>query len=150
MALFDQIFETKKDPASSSTKKSGGKALLRKKHGRDDNDNRSHEKRNHDDDAMERPKKKKKVRPPKKKKMQESSTRTNHNNSVRQPMVRSKGAPSGAALALSAELKALSLRKRLRESLDMYWNPSNDSIRDGHHASIVVDCCSRCGAVEVR
>ena len=53
------------------------------------------------------------------------------------------------ALAFSAKLKDLSTKKRLHEALTLYWDPSNKDIRDGHHASIMVDCCSRCGAVEV-
>ena len=56
--------------------------------------------------------------------------------------------PSESALALSARLKDLSQRKRLRDALAVYRDPSNNAIRDGHHGSIVVDCCSRCGSVE--
>ena len=50
-------------------------------------------------------------------------------------------------MALSATLKDLSSRKRLKEALALYHNPTNDGIRDGHHGSILVDCCSRCGDV---
>mmetsp|Transcript_56869 Transcript_56869/g.68427 ORF Transcript_56869/g.68427 Transcript_56869/m.68427 type:complete len:920 (+) Transcript_56869:77-2836(+) len=57
-------------------------------------------------------------------------------------------APSVEALELSAKLKHLSQRKQLKESLALYWDPANDSIRDSHHASIIIDSCSRCGAVE--
>jgi len=61
---------------------------------------------------------------------------------------RARKPPSHVALALSQELKDLSSRKRLKDALEVYWNSTNDSIRDGHHGSIMVDCCSRCGAVE--
>ena len=60
---------------------------------------------------------------------------------------RQRSAPSEAALALSARLKDLSSRKRLKEALALYHDPCNDGIRDGHHGSILVDCCSRCGDV---
>ena len=50
-------------------------------------------------------------------------------------------------MALSATLKDLSSRKRLKEALALYHDPTNDGIRDGHHGSILVDCCSRCGDV---
>ena len=63
---------------------------------------------------------------------------------------RARKPPSHVALALSQKLKDLSSRKRLKDALEVYWNSTNDSIRDGHHGSIMVDCCSRCGAVEVR
>ena len=55
-----------------------------------------------------------------------------------------------SALELSSKLQDLSTKKKLREALDCYWDTSNAEIRDGHHASIMVNCCSRCGAVEVR
>ena len=54
---------------------------------------------------------------------------------------------SDSALALSSQLKDLSMKKRLKEALDLYWSKKNDDIRDHYHGSIVVDCCSRCGAV---
>jgi hypothetical protein len=57
--------------------------------------------------------------------------------------------PSTAALDLSARLKEHSRHKRLQDALDLYWDKANDSIRDGHHGCIVVDCCSRCGATQV-
>ena len=58
--------------------------------------------------------------------------------------------PSMEALNLSSELKDLSQKKQLHQALELYRNPKYAECRDGHHASIVVDCCSRCGAVEVR
>lgn len=57
--------------------------------------------------------------------------------------------PSAEALALSQKLKELSRQKKLDVALKLFWDTSNDSIRDGHHACIVVDCCSRCGQVSV-
>jgi len=63
------------------------------------------------------------------------------------PPPHQRSAPSEAALALSATLKDLSSRKRLEEALALYHDPSSDGIRDGHHGSILVDCCSRCGDV---
>lgn len=57
------------------------------------------------------------------------------------------GPPSQAAMALSTKLKECSTNKRLKEALDLYWDISNDSIRDIHHACIVVDCSARCGAI---
>lgn len=57
--------------------------------------------------------------------------------------------PSEAALALSAKLKEYSTQKRLDDALELYWDESNDSIRDEHHACIVIDCSARCGAVAV-
>lgn len=58
------------------------------------------------------------------------------------------GPPSRAALELSAKLKECSTNKRLKEALELYWDKANDSIRDTHHACIVVDCSARCGAID--
>ena len=74
---------------------------------------------------------KKRRRPPKKK--QEDGKRPK------------KNPPTEQALSLSRQLKEFSSQKRLQDALDLYWDSSNDSIRDEHHACIVVDCCSRCG-----
>lgn len=63
---------------------------------------------------------------------------------------RSRGQPSQEALTLSTKLKEYSSQKRVNEALNLYWHESNDSIRDGHHACIVIDCCARCGCIEVR
>jgi hypothetical protein len=52
-----------------------------------------------------------------------------------------------AAMELSNRLQELSNKKKLREALNFYWD--NITVCDGHHASIIVNCCSRCGAVEV-
>jgi transcriptional regulator of heat shock response len=52
-----------------------------------------------------------------------------------------------AAMELSNRLQDLSNKKNLREALELYWD--NISVCDGHHASIIINCCSRCGAVEV-
>ena len=58
--------------------------------------------------------------------------------------------PSPDALRLSEKLKILSRNKNLNAALELYRDKSNDSIRDGHHAGIVIDCCARCGNVSVR
>ena len=58
--------------------------------------------------------------------------------------------PSEEALALSTKLKEYSSQKRLSEALELFWHPSNDLIRDGHHACIVIDCSARCGSIKVR
>lgn len=55
--------------------------------------------------------------------------------------------PSEAALGLSAQLKDLSSKKCLNEALELYWDGSNDNIRDTHHACILIDCCARCGNI---
>jgi len=62
---------------------------------------------------------------------------------------RRRQGPSQAALALSAKLKEYSTQKRLQDALELYWDESNDSIRDEHHACIVVDCSARCGCIAV-
>ena len=50
-------------------------------------------------------------------------------------------------LALSQQLRQLSSQKRLKECIELYKSPTNDSLRDAHHGSIVVDCCARCGDI---
>jgi hypothetical protein len=60
-----------------------------------------------------------------------------------------RGPPSDPALALSAKLKEYSTQKRLQDALDLYWHDSNDKVRDGHHACILVDCSARCGDIAV-
>ena len=93
-------------------------------------------------------KKSKKKRPAKKR--QKTSHHHDRDSDTTQrspPPSRHRSAPSEAALALSATLKDLSSRKRLKEALALYHDPANDGIRDGHHGSILVDCCSRCGDV---
>lgn len=57
---------------------------------------------------------------------------------------------SAEAVSLSNTLKELSSKKDLRRALEVYYDPRYDKSRDAHHGSIMVDCCSRCGAVEVR
>ncbi len=71
------------------------------------------------------------------------------NRNAKRQRVSTKGPPSEEALALSARLKEYSSQKRLKEALELYWSESNDQIRDGHHACIVVDCCGRCGDIAV-
>ena len=56
--------------------------------------------------------------------------------------------PSQEALDLSKRLQELSRQKKLREAIDVYWARENNSIRDGHHACIVIDCCARCGDID--
>jgi pentatricopeptide repeat protein len=68
--------------------------------------------------------------------------------STRSPKRKRGDAPSEEALALSSRLKELSNRKQLRAALDLFWSKANDSIRDAHHACIIIDCCSRCGDCE--
>ena len=58
--------------------------------------------------------------------------------------------PSEEALQLSAQLKKLSREKKLDEALSLFWESSNDRIRDGHHACIMVDIAARCGSISVR
>lgn len=60
-----------------------------------------------------------------------------------------KTQPSEDALRLSAKLKDFSRTKNLENALSEYWRESNDSIRDGHHACIMVDCSARCGKISV-
>ena len=82
-----------------------------------------------------RPQKKKKKRPPKKRQSEHQ--------------VPSKKRLSQAALDLSDQLKNFSQRKQLAEALELYWDKANDDIRDGFHACITIDCCARCGAMNV-
>ena len=93
--------------------------------------------------------KKSKRKRPAKKRQKTNHHHHPHHDSItqRSSPPRQRSAPSEAALALSATLKDLSSRKRLKESLALYHDPTNDGIRDGHHGSILVDCCSRCGDV---
>lgn len=66
------------------------------------------------------------------------------------PAKKRRGPPSQEALQLSARLKEFSQQKQLKEALEVYWDEANNAIRDEHHACIMVDCCSRCGDIEVR
>ena len=65
------------------------------------------------------------------------------------PNKRKKTGPSEEALRLSTTLKEFSRNKNLDAALKVYWDSSNDSIRDGHHACIMVDCSARCGKISV-
>ena len=60
-----------------------------------------------------------------------------------------RGPPSEVALQLSEQLKKLSREKKLDEALSVFWDSSNDKIRDGHHACIMVDLTARCGDIAV-
>jgi len=55
--------------------------------------------------------------------------------------------PSEEALMLSDQLKKLSREKKLEEALAVFWDSSNNKIRDGHHACIMVDMAARCGNI---
>jgi hypothetical protein len=66
------------------------------------------------------------------------------------PAKRRRGPPSQEALQLSAKLMEFSQQKQLKEALEVYWDEANNAIRDEHHACIMVNCCSRCGDIEVR
>ena len=55
--------------------------------------------------------------------------------------------PSAEALGLSDQLKRLSREKKLDEALELFWDSSNNKIRDGHHACIMVDMAARCGRI---
>lgn len=55
--------------------------------------------------------------------------------------------PSEEALQLSDRLKKLSREKKLDEALAVFWDSSNNKIRDGHHACIMVDMAARCGKI---
>ncbi len=55
--------------------------------------------------------------------------------------------PLAEALQLSDKLKKLSREKKLDEALALFWDSSNNEIRDGHHACIMVDMAARCGQI---
>jgi hypothetical protein len=57
--------------------------------------------------------------------------------------------PTEEAVALSERLKGLSREKDLDGALNLYWDPANDAIRDGHHACIMIDIAARCGKISV-
>jgi hypothetical protein len=65
------------------------------------------------------------------------------------PKRKKRGPPSEVALQLSDQLKKLSREKKLDEALSVFWDSSNDKIRDGHHACIMVDLTARCGNIAV-
>lgn len=83
------------------------------------------------------------------KKRRASSPPANFPSKRQRVLTKARGPPSDAALALSAKLKEFSTQKRLQDALDLYWHESNDDVRDGHHACILVDCSARCGAIAV-
>lgn len=60
---------------------------------------------------------------------------------------RKRAPPSREALQLSERLKTLSREKKLDEALALYWDSSNDTIRDAFHVCIVVDLTARCGCI---
>ena len=76
---------------------------------------------------------------------------SHHNSSTDTAKKRKKrGPPSAEALELSDRLKKLSREKKLDEGLALFWDSSNNMIRDGHHACIMVDMAARCGKIAVR
>jgi len=74
-------------------------------------------------------------------------SRKNSHESPAQKKQKHKSPPSEEAMLLSSQLKLLSSQKRLQEAIDLYWDVSNDNVRDEHHACIVIDCCGRCGNI---
>lgn len=57
--------------------------------------------------------------------------------------------PSEEALHLSSHLKQLTTQKNLDAALKLYHHPSSQAILDGHHLCIMVDCCARCGNIQL-
>ena len=98
---------------------------------------------NHCIQNQESHQKKKKKRPPKQKK------NPNHIVSKQQQHHHHNSKPSAEAIQLSSKLKEYSTQKRFKECLEMFWAKENDPIRDGHHTCIVVDCCARCGDIQM-
>mmetsp|Transcript_35286 Transcript_35286/g.85411 ORF Transcript_35286/g.85411 Transcript_35286/m.85411 type:complete len:765 (-) Transcript_35286:91-2385(-) len=67
--------------------------------------------------------------------------------STTNPPWRKRSGPSQEAYELSGRLKELSREKKFDEALQLYWDKSNDKIRDSFHACIVVDMSARCGRI---
>lgn len=57
--------------------------------------------------------------------------------------------PSHDALELSSRLKQFSTQKNLSAALELYHSPTSQPILDEHHLCIVVDCCGRCGNIDL-
>jgi hypothetical protein len=76
-----------------------------------------------------------------------NTSKKTRNENNRQSKLR--GPPSNEALELSAELKKLSREKKWDKAIELYRDTSNDKIRDGHHACIMVDMSARCGKISV-
>ena len=83
----------------------------------------------------------------KSRKNQNTGSHTNKNNNTNNKRPKFSGPPSEEALQLSDQLKKLSREKKLDEALELYWDKSNDTIRDGHHACTMVDMTARCGDI---
>ena len=90
------------------------------------------------DDLAPKPKKKK-TRPPKKRAGSTSAA----GGATPQKKVLSR-----EALDLSFQLKECSKNKNLAEALSLFWDKNKEGIRDQFHASIAIDCCARCGALD--
>jgi len=97
--------------------------------------------------------KKKKQRPPKKRNAIKSNAGKQEGNGGFSSSAgggsKYKKKLSQEALDLSSKLKEFSQRKQLNQALGLYWDKANDGIRDGFHACIAIDCCARCGAMQV-
>ena len=92
----------------------------------------------------------------KSRKNQNAGSHTNRNNNNKrqkrsgpplEERQKRSGPPSEEALQLSDQLKKLSREKKLDEALELFWDKSNDTIRDGHHACTMVDMTARCGDI---
>jgi hypothetical protein len=57
--------------------------------------------------------------------------------------------PSQDALELSSRLKEFTTQKNLSAALELYHSPTSQPILDEHHLCIIVDCCGRCGNIDL-
>lgn len=70
------------------------------------------------------------------------------NSTPKRPRSHTKKPLSVEAIELTKQLQEYSRQKRLDQALRLYWSRENNSVRDAHHACILVDCCARCGNVK--
>lgn len=99
-----------------------------------------------DDDS--KPKKKSvKERKPESRKRRSDDHHEKQNSGIKRQRPHTKKL-SAEAIELTKQLQEYSRHKRLDQALQLYWSRENNSVRDGHHACILVDCCARCGDVE--
>jgi tRNA G46 methylase TrmB len=54
-----------------------------------------------------------------------------------------KKPPTSESLELSDRLRWLSRQKRAKEATDTFWDVRYETVRDPHHACMLVDCCAR-------
>ena len=105
----------------------------------------------HDIDATSSQQQQQQQSPPPHKR-HDASSRNRPNSTKQSTHLRPRVTPQ--ALALSAQLKELSRQKRLDDVLQLYYQTTMQQdkqdriLRDEHHASIVVDCCARCGNLQ--